>query len=203
MTQTVTYTATVVQPYPTIFSGLTAYIYTNTYNFDLANPGFDATTWRNNTNYVATALYQSFDSIRLASGYCTVPGTSYYGDCTRITIVLQGFFYAPQNGTYIFTVPAADNFLGAWSGTTAYNNYSNSNSDFTAVRAGPVASLYHGGAAAYNLTAGSFLPFTFIYANGRGPGSVDISLTLPNGTSVTDPHNIFIPACTAGNPFLP
>lgn len=210
---TVTTTVTVVQPTPQVFGGLKYYERTSPYDFNLANPGEDVATYRPpQQNALSTGNIQNLNVVNTYGGSsCQLPGKAGYQDCRQLALVMQGFLFARESGSYTLSIgrngePSSevtvDNYFGVWSGNSAYQ-YTNDNADFRARRQGSGASFQQiNGAATYNLASGEVKPITAIYLNGGGAGSYQFYLYPPGGSEVTDTSSYFIPACDQGNPFL-
>ncbi|PIA90807.1 hypothetical protein CB0940_11227 [Cercospora beticola] len=196
----------VIQPTPSTYPGLRTYEYRNNLNFNNPNPGEDVTAY-NNRNFLSTGLTPDINGISSRGGTnCNVPGAG-FKDCTQLSLVYQGFLYAPITGTYTLSVPeggvAVDNYFGVWSGPTAYASYNNGNADFIARREGDGRGgvNQNGGSSQLRLIAGQYFPVTFIFINGGGPGSVEFRVTTPGQPTTASTAGLFIPACIGSNPF--
>ncbi|KAM3417885.1 hypothetical protein BST61_g6105 [Cercospora zeina] len=205
-TLTTTTTIQVIQPTPASYLGLRTYEYSNVLNFNNPNPGEDVTDY-NNRDFRSTGLTSDVNRISSRGGdNCNVPGAG-FKNCTNLSLVYQGFIYAPITGTYELSVPegdvAVDNYFGVWSGTTAYADYNNNNADFIARREGDGSGdvNQNGGSTQLDLIAGEYFPVTFIFINGGGPASVEFRVTTPNQPITASTAGLFIPACVGNNPF--
>ncbi|PPJ60408.1 hypothetical protein CBER1_08006 [Cercospora berteroae] len=203
---TSTSTVLVIQPTPSTYPGLRTYEYRNNLNFNNPNPGEDVTLY-NNRNFLSTGLTPNVNGISSRGGSnCNVPGAG-FKDCTQLSLVYQGFLYAPITGAYTLSVPeggvAVDNYFGVWSGPTAYASYNNGNANFIARREGDGRGgvNQNGGSVQLRLIAGQYFPVTFIFINGGGPGSVEFRVSTPGQPTTASTAGLFIPACIGNNPF--
>lgn len=194
----------IVTPTPASYAGVNYYAFHNEYNYNLEDPGFDATEWESN-DYELSGLLQEINDEHTqnypsGSDVCSMPDGDFDG-CTQSTFVNQGFLHAITDGTYVVASDnTIDNGMYVWSGDNAYNGYNNNNMDYQAVRAG--VGPYFGGSQTYELNAGDLIPFTIMAVNGGGPGRAILSITTPDGTTTgSDGH--FVPACPNNNPFSP
>lgn len=204
---------TVIQPTPNVFGGLMYYESTNTYDFGQANPGEDVTQYRGvQSNAISSGNIQNLNVINSdGSSYCILPGKDGYQDCTQLTLVMQGFLFARDTGSYTLSIGrngeessqvTVDNYFGVWSGDSAYS-FTNDNSDFQARRQGSGTSFQQiNGKATYQMSNGEVKPITAIFMNGGGAAAYSFYLYPPGGQEVTDTSSYFIPACDQGNPFI-
>ncbi|RDW61815.1 uncharacterized protein DSM5745_10487 [Aspergillus mulundensis] len=205
-TQTVT--ETWVQPTPTSFNGLNYYQYLNAYNYNsattgLGGGGYSTSHWLGNTSYLTTGLTRNinFESPNWPTGaaLCQLPGQSAATDCSQWTVVFQGFMFARVPGPYVVHSPIAsetakwqDNAGFWWGGSKAYATYTDGNVDGAAT---PLGIEGVDNYAAYELVAGEFLPFTFIYSNGQGPAANRVDVTGPDGVVYPEDLELFVPPC--------
>ncbi|KAH0041903.1 hypothetical protein KCU78_g879, partial [Aureobasidium melanogenum] len=212
---TSTVTNTLVLPTPSgLNTGLNYYAYQNTYDYNNADPDFDATTFKT-SNYQQSGfttdinLMQTDNYPYSSTTSCYLPGQSASYDCGQVTVVMQGYFYAAQGaGTYTISTPnSIDNGLYFWDYDTAFNAYSNGNTAYQAVRAG--SGPYSGGSTTLNLAYGEVVPVTIMWVNGGGIGAASMSITDPSLTTHSSTAGFWIPADDAGscpnlvNPFSP
>lgn len=192
----------VTKPTP-IFNGLTYYTYTNNYDFNQVNPGYDVTTFKN-TNYDYTGSVRNPPAFACSDTSCNLPGSGTVVDYTQLTAVMQGYVYAATSGTYTFTTGTSgvfvDNYLGLWLGDKAYSDWTNNNADFAAVRtsSGSVPGTY-----TTTMVAGELRPITLIFINGGGPASFNFQIITPDGTVHGDTSGFFVQACGSGSAFTP
>ncbi|KAL4882993.1 GLEYA domain-containing protein [Aspergillus karnatakaensis] len=207
-TETQTVTETWIQPTPTSHDGLNYYQYINGYNYNsdttgLGGGGFSSSHWSFNSSYYTSGLARNinFESPTWPTGpaVCQLPGQSSATDCTQWTVVFQGFIFASVPGVYTVHSPTAadspnwqDNAGFWWGGEKAYSQFGDENVDGAAV---PRAISGVGNTVAYELVAGEFLPFTFIFANGQGPAANRVSVTTPNGRVYPEDLDVFVPPC--------
>lgn len=202
---TTTVTVAVITPTPASYEGFNYYAFNNQYNYNLADPGFDATEWESD-NYELSGLIQNIqdehtDNYPSGADTCSLPDGNVFTGCRQSTFVNQGFLHATMDGTYVVASDnTIDNGMYIWSGDNAYSGYNNNNMDYEAVRAG--GGPYFGGSQTYEFNAGDLIPFTIMAVNGGGPGRAILSITTPDGeTTTSDGH--FMPACQNNNPFSP
>lgn len=180
-------------------------------------------TLYNTNTYLSAGLLTNLNTVRSVGypggtstqcPYAPITGGG-IGDCSQLTLVMQGFIFAATTGTYRLAVEApasnptvayVDNYFGEWSGTTAYGSYTNSNSDFRARRQRTIVgtgtqTVTTPGSHIFTFQAGQYYPVTFIFINGGGPGGYLFTLQTPDGSVITDTSAYFIPACNTGNPF--
>lgn len=119
-------------------------------------------------------------------------------DASQAALLFQGFFIAPQTGSYTFTVPAEnnDNFAQLWTGASALS-WLDSASAFKAVRTATTSSI---GQAVVSLNAGDAMPFSYLWANGGGAGRSAFNIVFPDGSSPSDFSSLFVQPCN-GNVF--
>ena len=212
---TSTITNTVILPTPSgLSTGLNYYAYPNSYNYNNANPGFDATAFKN-SNYQISGVTSNINLMKTynypsgSSTMCYLPGQSTSIDCGQITVVMQGYLYAAYGaGTYTIATPnTIDNGLYFWTGDVAFNAYNNGNTAYAAVRAG--SGPYTAGATTLTLAYGEVVPVTVMWVNGGGIGAAAMSITDPAGTVHSSTAGFWIPADDSGscpslvNPFTP
>jgi len=116
-------------------------------------------------------------------------------DASQAALLFQGFFIAPQTGTYTFTVPAEnnDNFAQLWTGASALT-WADNASAFKAVRTATTSSI---GQTTVSLNAGDAMPFSYLWANGGGAGRSAFNIVLPDGSSPTDFSSLFVQPCNS------
>ncbi|KAL3455664.1 GLEYA domain-containing protein [Aspergillus heterothallicus] len=204
-----TLTETWIQPTPTAYNGLNYYQYINGYNYNnpnaggLGGGGYATSNWNGNYSYYTSGLTRNinFASPNWPNGgaTCQLPGQPSATDCTQWTVVLQGFLFARDAGTYTVHSPTSaesanwqDNSGFWWGGPEAYSQYSDGNVDGGATGAG-VTGLSN--SVQYTLAAGQFLPMTFIYSNGQGPAADRIDISAPGGRRYPDDLSLFVPPC--------
>jgi hypothetical protein len=125
-----------------------------------------------------------------ASGIGPVYGSSSFNS-TYTTFVYHAFLIPPQDGSYTFTFQNVDDIAYLWQGSKAYSMWSESNHDVKAVfRNTP-------GTNTMSLVAGTCYPVTILFANAQGASVLDFTVTLPNGTAVTDTTGLLVqPSCS-------
>ncbi|KAL4902328.1 hypothetical protein BDW74DRAFT_180830 [Aspergillus multicolor] len=203
-----TVTETWVQPTPTSYNGLNYYQYLNDYNYNtdttgLGGGGYSTSDWNGNLSFYTSGLTRNinFESPNWPTGapLCQLPGQASATDCSQWTVVFQGFIFARVAGSYIVHSPIAsetanwqDNAGHWWGGSKAYASYADSNVDGAAV---PIAIQGVDNYVTYTLTAGEFLPFTFIYSNGQGPAANRVDVSAPDGRRYPQDLDIFVPPC--------
>lgn len=212
---TSTVTDTLILPTPSgLKAGLNYYAYSNNLNYNAANPGFDATAFKN-SNYQRSGLtpdvaqMKTYNYPSSSSTICYLPGQQASFDCGQVTVVMQGYFYAAYGaGAYtIYTPNTIDNGLYVWTGATAFNAYNNGNTAYQAVRAG--SGPYTSGSTTLTLAYGEVVPVTIMWVNGGGIGAAFMSITDPTGASHSSTAGFWIPADDSGscaslvNPFTP
>jgi hypothetical protein len=212
---TSTVTDTLILPTPSgLSTGLNYYAYSNNLDYNTANPGFDATAFKN-SNYQISGLTSAVDLMKTyrypssSSTTCYLPGQTKGIDCGQVTVVMQGYLYAAYGpGTYtIYTPNTIDNGLYVWTHDTAFNAYNNGNTAYQAVRAG--SGPYTSGSTTLTLAYGEVVPVTIMWVNGGGIGAASMSITDPAGTYHSSTFGFWIPADDSGscaslvNPFTP
>ncbi len=110
---------------------------------------------------------------------------------TYTTFVYHAFLIAPQDGSYTFTFQNVDDIAYLWLGSKAYSTWSESNYDVKAVfRNTP-------GTETLALVVGTCYPVTILFADAQGASVLDFTVTLPNGTAVTDTTGLLVqPSCS-------
>ena len=123
-----------------------------------------------------------------SNAVCSLPANE---PCEFVCIVIQGYLWA-KNGPGNYTLSsstATDNAFFAWHGTKAYSDYQNSNYDYLAGDYIPQA-----GSVTVSVGVGELVPFTFMWANGGGPGKALLTITDPSGKQYADTTGFFVPA---------
>lgn len=179
-------------------AGLNYYAYTNSYNFNLADPGWNVAAFAG-TDYFSSGTVTNVNVISTSSSNrCYLPGQSTSIDCSQLTLVMKGYLYAATTGSYtIASDNSVDNFLGMWANGDA-SNYNNNNAGFISTREGNGPFDNDGASQTYTLTAGTLMPITIIYMNGGGAGNYNLAITTPDGVTHTDTTSFFYPTCTLG-----
>lgn len=115
-------------------------------------------------------------------------------DASQAALLFQGFFLAPQTGTYTFTVPSSgnDNFAELWVGSPALS-WNDQNAAFKAIRGAESSSP--DGVFSVTMNKGDATPFSYLWANGGGAGRSAFSILLPDGSQPTDISNLFVQPC--------
>ncbi|GAM36285.1 hypothetical protein TCE0_018r05260 [Talaromyces pinophilus] len=195
-TSTVTTTTTSYTPVPTNTQlGLNWYYYYSSQNYF---PGhaitFNPQTF-NSPNYNFSGYVENVASFRTvaystssSNTVCSLPANE---PCAFVCIVIQGYLWA-KNGPGNYTLSsstATDNAFFAWHGTKAYSDYQNSNYDYLAGDYIPQA-----GSVTVSVGIGELVPFTFMWANGGGPGEALLTITDPSGKQYADTTGFFVPA---------
>lgn len=192
-----TSTSVVVQSIPGgLNEGLNYYYYVNTYNYSKDDPGFHAATF-NSPSYLTSGFLTDVNSAETVdypdSGTACAHDPSF--ECTYATYVMQGYLYA-ANGTGDYTIATpktVDNALYFWSGTKAFDSYTNDNVDYQAVRAGRSVNFYGGSFTIY-MAAGELVPVTIMWVNGGGVGKARMTIESPDGTIYASTAGFFAPA---------
>ncbi|KAL4789803.1 hypothetical protein BDV19DRAFT_396660 [Aspergillus venezuelensis] len=197
-----------IQPTPTAYNGLNYYQYLNGYNYNgdstgLGGGGFATADWNGNLSYYTSGLTENinFESPNWPTGAanCQLPGQASATDCSQWTVAFQGFLFASIPGSYEIYSPVAsetsiwqDNAGFWWGGDKAYSDYADGNVDgaATPLEIEGVSNRY-----TYNLEAGEFLPFTWIFANGQGPAANRARVTGPDGVVHEGLEGVFVPPC--------
>lgn len=172
----------------------------NYYAYPANGVELNAASYSYNLGYQYVGQWSNLDSLQSVGGayQCSLPGYSGTAYCGTMVIVFQGYFFAPVAGTYTFSTPSyIDNALGVWSGTTAYNSFTNSNADYTAYG---YTSHDTAATSSYNLAAGEFMPVTVIWSNTGGPGGIWLTVSGPSGSALST-AGWFVPPCSSGSPF--
>lgn len=203
---TSTTTTSTVSATASVGAGLHYYQWPNNYNgVNTPLSGVNISSYQNN-NFSRNGLIQNLRSIHTydypyGNDSCTLPGYPSF-NCSKISVVFEGYFLAQSAGTYNFTVENLDDdlFFG-WTGNNALGayNWNAGNSAFE--------EKYDDGAVSYSVTLGrgALLPVTFLYVNANGPGEILFDITTPEGGSVTDTTGWFVPPvdCQGVSPFAP
>ena len=100
-----------------------------------------------------------------------------------VTVNHRGYIFAEQSGQYTFSFPSCDNIVMFWLGPTAYTDYTRANANIIQpwTASGTTAVTYQ-----TTLTQGTYYPIRIIFANGGGPGNMQISITAPDGKVIVD-----------------
>ncbi|KAF7117602.1 hypothetical protein CNMCM5793_006694 [Aspergillus hiratsukae] len=204
---TVTTTTTSYTPVPTNTQlGLNWYYYYSSQNYfpghaitfdpqTFNSPNYNFSGYVQNVGSFATVNYPSTDKT------CNPPVNA---PCEWVCIVIQGYLWAKQGpGNYTLSSGSStDNAFYAWHGTKAYSDYQNSNYDYLAGSYIPQA-----GSVTVQVGVGELVPFTFMWANGGGPGQALLTITDPAGNAHADTTGFFVPANSTCpgyiNPFSP
>ncbi|KAK6527452.1 hypothetical protein TWF694_004441 [Orbilia ellipsospora] len=124
-----------------------------------------------------TTTVLGFDSSNITHPYGFYRPTGVYA------LMHRGYFYAPFDSTYIFTISNVDDILDIWIGNHSYSNWTNVNPDISSQYC-----TYCTGSAAYPttnksifITAGSYLAIRVLYGNGGGGGMFTFEITDQDG----------------------
>jgi hypothetical protein len=200
-------TVTAVVPLPSCTATGIAYTaYTNPYPLPFADSVYDPFYIRFNSSYynglpASSALYSGVTN-NINFGITTVTGTGIVYGTTRNTnqtaILYQGFFSPPTTGTYTLRFTNSDDITYLWMGATVTSstwselNYLSRGTYFNPPR-NPVSQ---------NFIAGQLYPIVILWGSGEGNSGIQLSITTPAGTVVTDTTGYFLqPIC--GNSGLP
>lgn len=125
------------------------------------------------TPNLSTDLY--IDGRPSPNGRLPGQNTTYPSDLSDIAVLMQGYFILPDDGTYSFSA-SFDDFGLLWLGQTAFDPWKTSSNGMVTID----------GPGNRNLTKGTMLPMTALWANAGGPGYFTLNVTLPNGTLLTN-----------------
>jgi hypothetical protein len=106
--------------------------------------------------------------------------------CVSTTVDHRGYIFALKTGTYSLSA-TTDDILLAWVGVKAYAGWNRANADYISTT-GSTPGTY-----TFDLIAGTYNPIRIMYANGFGAGSLDFSLTDPDGNALLDSTTGFSP----------
>ncbi|GFF95972.1 hypothetical protein IFM47457_10638 [Aspergillus lentulus] len=193
-TSTVTTTTTSYTPVPTNTQlGLNWYYYYSSQNYfpghaitfdpqSFNSPKYNFSGYVQNVGSFGTVNYPSTDHT------CNPPVNA---PCTWVCIVIQGYLWAKEGpGNYTLSSGAnTDNAFYAWHGTKAYSDYQKNNYDYLT---GDY--IKKAGSVTVHVGVGELVPFTFIWANGGGPGQAYLAITDPAGKAHADTTGFFVPA---------
>jgi len=120
---------------------------------------------------------------------------SFYGSPSLATkyFVLnhRGYIYAPQTGTYTFTVDSVDDVAYVWIGGDAYSGW-------TAPSANLKAAYTDGpgrGSCSADLVEGQYYPIRILFSQAQGAAVFQLSVTAPDET-------VFLSSETNNSPYL-
>ncbi|KKY22019.1 hypothetical protein UCDDS831_g03855 [Diplodia seriata] len=101
--------------------------------------------------------------------------------------IYRGYFLPNTTGSYTFTLANPDDVGYLWVGTKAVSSWSAANADAMAgLNTDPDS-------VTVSLTAGTYVPFRMIFADGTGALSWQLKTTEPNGRTYTDTYGMFRP----------
>ncbi|KAJ1333129.1 GLEYA domain-containing protein [Microdochium nivale] len=204
LTVTTTITSTVAAMATSIApngKGLPYRKYTSDFNAYLQDSGFSANYFKGKTpDFTGT-----YNALNFATPFWPSMDVDFTlqldqpapWDASQVATLFQGFFVAPQSGTYTFTVPASnnDNFAELWVGPSAFA-WTDQTAAFKVIRG--ASGSTPDGVLSVTMNAGDAQPFSYLWANGGGAARSAFSILLPDGTQPTDISNLFVQACNAG-----
>lgn len=89
----------------------------------------------------------------------------------------RGYFYAPQAGTYNFSVPRMDDAAFVWLGAHAYQGWTRNNADISFICSFPREQQTT--SASVVLKQGEYLPLRIVFAQAQGGVSLQFQVTGP------------------------
>ncbi|KAK6197289.1 hypothetical protein LQW54_010751 [Pestalotiopsis sp. IQ-011] len=89
----------------------------------------------------------------------------------------RGYFYAPQKGTYNFSVPRIDDAAFVWLGAHAYEGWTRDNADISFICSFPREQQTT--SASVVLEQGEYLPLRILFAQAQGGVSLQFQVTGP------------------------
>ena len=136
-------------------------------------------------------------------------------DATNFTVELTGYFLAPQTGNYSVQIDHVDDgaILDLGTGLAfdccLQDASPIGNTDFSINAIKPESGQASSAAYTVDMVAGYYYPIKIVYTNSQQIGFLYITVTLPDGTSVSNDFNGYVysfqndveqPACTVSNP---
>ncbi|KAI9650011.1 hypothetical protein NHQ30_000024 [Ciborinia camelliae] len=156
-----------------------AYFTNPTFNSGYGYPQFDVTTFNGkNPIYNGTSTQTGFPNTAPGSNATLYPGAP-SRSVEQLAIVHTGFVYARKAGTYTFTITDSNDIVMGWIGSNAYSAYSANNTDLLTAYFGISGAVM---TVSRTLTAGQFLPFRVLYANGVGNAVFGFTIQGPDST---------------------
>ncbi|KAI1810293.1 GLEYA domain-containing protein [Poronia punctata] len=181
-----------------VSNGLVYRKYEHSYDANLVSSGYTSTAFKSLTpDWTGVLTSLSFSSPNWPSGsqYLELQDHAAFL-ATQSAILLQGFFLAPETGTYTLSSSAdlIDNWGYLWTGDVAYAVWDDTNTAFQASRTG---AGNFGGSTTVTLNAGDAIPITWLWANGGGVAQSFFSVTTPSGSTTTDTTGFFVQPCSS------
>ncbi|GAM90379.1 hypothetical protein ANO11243_084220 [Dothideomycetidae sp. 11243] len=125
-----------------------------------------------------TAHYMAEDN----DGSSTISVFGYSNTATGLAVAQTFYIYAGRGtGYYNFQIPYTDDIEFIWIGNKALTGWTRANADLFNVWTGNAESQVSLG---YNLAFGSYLPVRVHWANGGGPGSMEVNMWAPDGSYI-------------------
>lgn len=193
-TETVTAYAVATSVY-TGGNGLNYRKFTHTFNADDLDTGFTSTFFKDLTpDWTGILDILTFATVNWPSVTTLILPDGRNFDSSQAAMLLNGFFVAQEEGLYTLGSSGdyIDNWGYLWTGSNAYQNWNDDNTDFQASRTAPP---YVGGSVQIHMNQGDAIPLTWLWANGGGAGQSYFSITTPSGDFTTDTTGYFAAAC--------
>jgi hypothetical protein len=192
-------TVTAVVPVPTCTATGIAYTaYNNPFTYPLADSAYNV-NWLgfNSSSFnglpASSALWSGVTNninFAVTAGTGIVYGTT--RNTNQVAILYRGFFSPPTTGNYTLRFTLADDLTYLWMGATVTSstwgelNYLSRDTYFSPSR-NPLSQ---------NFVAGQLYPIVILYGSGNGDAGLQLSITTPAGTVVTDTTGYFLqPIC--------
>jgi hypothetical protein len=136
------------------------------------------------TTGVVNSIGGIFDS---CSGPETVYGNPTSFPCQFFTVDHRGYFFAPEDGNYIFQFTGVDDYVYFWSGHTAYSGWTASNAQVA------LSSGQGSRSVTVSLVSGQYLPIRIMYGNAGSGGIFHYTIAFPNGDRTLIQANVDTP----------
>jgi hypothetical protein len=198
-------TVTAIVPVPSCTATGIAYTaYNNPFPLPVGDAYYDANWLGFNSSYyngipASSALWSGVTNninFAITAGTGIVYGTT--RNTNQVAILYRGFFSPPVTGTYTLRFTLADDLTYLWMGSTVTSstwgelNYMSRDTFYAPGR----------NSVSQNFIAGQLYPILILFGSGNGDAGMQLSITTPAGTVVTDTTGYFLqPIC--GNSGLP